>query len=149
MAIVGRRKGAQALFVEPYRQVKLGLFFVLINITFSFLILGTFGYYIYDIFETLQEHFKLTNDESVVTLAKLSVPLGIAVALLVVFIGLTFYISAKYTHRIYGPLVSIHRFLDEMLEGKVPQPLNLRESDQLQDLAEKLNQIAKNVAQKK
>ncbi len=148
MATPGRRKGAQALFVEPYRQVKLGLFFVLINITFSLLILGTFGYYIYDIFATLQEHFKLTNDESAVTLAKLSVPLGLAAGILVVFIGLTLYVAAKYTHRIYGPLVSIHRFLDEMLEGKVPQPLNLRESDQLQDLAQKLNQVAKNVAKK-
>jgi hypothetical protein len=51
-------------------------------------------------------------------------------------------VSVRYTHEIYGPLVSIHRFLDDILSGRSSVPIQLRESDQLKDLAQKLNSVA-------
>jgi signal transduction histidine kinase len=51
----------------------------------------------------------------------------------------------RYTHEIYGPLVSIHRYLDDVLSGRTPSPIQLRESDQLKDLATKLNKVAERV----
>ena len=141
MAKKGRRKW-RSLLVEPFEQVKLGLIFLTVNCLFATLILGVFGYYVYDIYKAVSVYFQMTQQESYLTIYKFVVPLSAAIGLIVVFVGVTLYASIKYTHEIYGPLVSIHRFLDELLQGQKPSIINLRESDQLQDLANKLNNIA-------
>ena len=56
-------------------------------------------------------------------------------------IGMTFFVIVKYTHKIYGPLISIYRFLDDLIDDKQPAPLKLRESDELGDLVVRLNKI--------
>lgn len=137
----GRRRGFVSWFVEPYRQVKLGLMFLLLNFLFAGLTLGIFGYYIWDISQTMAVYFKLSNDQSMEILQKFQTPVYAGCFLMFVFVIVSILVSVRYTHQIYGPLVSIHRFLDEYLSGEPVQPLLLRESDQLQELAEKLNQV--------
>jgi hypothetical protein len=139
MKPTGRRRGFKSWFVEPYRQVKLGLLFLILNLAFAGAIFGIFGYYIYDIFESLQVYFKLTNDQSSEILTKFQTPVLAGAILILLFVLISILVAVRYTHQIYGPLVSIHRFLDEYLEGATVTPLALRESDQLKELAEKLN----------
>ena len=139
---IGRRRGLKSWLVEPYRQVKLGLMFLIVNLIFSVLILGTFGYYVYDMYTTVSTYFNLSHDQSVSMMSKFTVPIFVGLALMTLFVLTTLMISIKYTHQIYGPLVSIHRFLDAILEGRRPEQLQLRQSDQLKDLADKLNTIA-------
>jgi hypothetical protein len=138
----GRRRGLKSWLVEPYQQIKLGLIFLLLNILFSILILSVFGYFIWDVYSTLEAYFQLSKDQGLITLSKLSTPLLIGGLLLLVFVGLSILISVKYTHRIYGPLVSITRFLDEWLSEKTPRPLILRNSDELKELAARLNLLS-------
>ncbi|SME88256.1 hypothetical protein [Pseudobacteriovorax antillogorgiicola] len=139
----GRRRGFSSWFVEPHRQVKLGLMFLLLNLSFSMVILGVFGFYFWDVYSTVATYFKLTTDQSSQVLDKFLPPMFIALTLTVLFVVVSILLSVRYTHRIYGPLVSIHRYLDDFLEGRSVTPLNLRESDQLKELAEKLNELAK------
>ncbi len=127
--------------VEPYKQVKLGLMFLLLNTVFSFLIAGVFIYYIWDVFATIRDHFAMLGQSTAFSFNKFSVPLTVTGILLFVFIALTLYLSIRYTYQIYGPLVSIHRYLDSLLTGQKPKDLFLRESDQLKDLARKLNEV--------
>jgi hypothetical protein len=138
----GRRGGVRGLFIEPYRQVKLGLMFLAVNFTFAALIFAVFGYYVWDMYTAVSSYFQLTQSQNAMALTKFSIPILVGAALLLLFIATTILISVKYTHEIYGPLVQIHRFLDEFLESKRPGPLHLRESDQLKDLASKLNTMA-------
>ncbi|MGE0175196.1 MAG: hypothetical protein AB7T49_20590 [Oligoflexales bacterium] len=138
----GRRGGFTSWFVEPYKQVKLGLVLLLVNFVFSALILGIMGYYLWDIYSTMAAYFELTADQGTQMMSKLIVPAAVVVGLIVLFIATTILISVKYTYRIYGPLVSIHRFLDDLLAGKTATALILRESDQLLDLARKLNLLS-------
>lgn len=140
--IKGRRRGPSSWFVEPYRQVKLGLMFIVVNLVFAAAIFGVFGYYLVDIYQAMVVYFQLTPDQGGEILNKLHTPMISAVGLILFFIIVTILLSVRYTHAIYGPLVSIHRFLDDLLEGRKTQNLVLRESDQLQELAEKLNQLA-------
>ena len=141
-----RRRGFQSWFVEPYKQVRLGLMFLLVNFCFSFMIIGVFGYYVFDIYDAVATYFKLSGDESQMTLQKFGVPVAIGGALILLFVITTILVSVRYTHDIYGPLVSIHRYLDDILSGRTPTPIQLRESDQLKDLAEKLNSVAERLA---
>lgn len=137
----GRRGGVKSMFVEPYLQVKLGLMFIVVNLVFSVLILGVMGWFVWDVFGAMSTYFELTKQEASPMFDKLQVPIFIVVFLVIGFVITTLLISASYTHKIYGPLVSINRHLDELLEKKKPSPLVLREGDQLQDLVQKLNQL--------
>lgn len=137
----GRRLGFRSIIVEPYLQVKLGMFILLLNFIFAGVIGGVFYYYLMDIYGALNMYFNLAEADSVVTWGKLSTPLIICGSLVFLFMATTLYITVKYTHKIYGPLVSIHKFLDQALAGEKPDPLKLRASDQLNDLAEKINKL--------
>lgn len=137
-----RRRGFKSWFVEPYMQVRLGLMFLLVNFVFATLIIGVFGYYVLDIYDAVVTYFKLSGSESAVTMQKFSIPMVIGSALILLFIITTILVSVRYTHGIYGPLVSINRYLDDLLAGRAPQVIQLRESDQLQELATKLNSVA-------
>lgn len=138
----GRRGGVKSMLVEPYLQVKLGLMFILVNLVFSILIFGVMIWFVWDIFGALTTYFHLTGQDAGLAADKLQVPMIIVGLLVVAFFGTTLRVAVSYTHKIYGPLVSINRFLDEVLEGRKPHRLTLREGDQLQDLAAKLNQLA-------
>lgn len=138
----GRRRGFASWFVEPYKQVRLGLMFLLVNFVFAAMIIGVFGYYIFEMYGAVVTYFKLSQQESILAAQKFTLPLMAGAALIVVFVITTILVSVRYTHEIYGPLVSIHRFLDDVLSGRSAAPINLRESDQLQDLATKLNSVA-------
>ncbi len=149
MSQLGRRKGFRSWFVEPFEQVRLGLMFLIVNIIFGTLIFGLFAYFLNDIFQSLTQIFQLSSAENIVTFEKFRLPILVFALLVVVFISTTILVSVKYTHAIYGPLVSIHRFLDDMLENRTPQPLKLRDGDQLHDLADKLNELACSLEHKK
>jgi hypothetical protein len=137
-----RRRGFASWFVEPYKQVRLGLMFLLVNLVFSILIVGIFGYYVMEMYNAVATYFKLSGQESDVAMGKFTLPLTLGIALIALFVLTTILVSVRYTHEIYGPLVSIHRYLDDLLTGKTPKPIQLRESDQLKDLANKLNSVA-------
>ena len=139
---LARRRRFLSLFVEPYRQIKLGLMFLILNFFFSLSVLAVFGYYVFDVYTTMKIYFSLSPEQAGQVLEKFSVPIWAAACLIALFVILTLMVSVRYTHAIYGPLVSIHRFLDEVLGGKPVKPLILRESDQLQDLAKKLNFVS-------
>ena len=146
MTSPGRRRGIKAWIVEPYKQVKLGLMFLLVNTVFAVLIFGVFGYYVWDIYKAVSAIFALSGQESNFTLFKFGWPIAVGLALILLFVAVTLLLSIRYTHQIYGPLVSIHRFLDDVLVGNDPGLLQLRESDQLKDLASKLNTVAGRLA---
>jgi hypothetical protein len=140
--IQGRRGGIRSLLVEPFEQIKLGLIFLGLNIVFSLLCLSVFTYYLYDIYKAMAVYFKLSDAESILTANKFAVPAVVGLSMFTVFVLATLFVSIRYTHAIYGPLISINRFLDELLAGQPPQMITLRETDQLRDLAEKLNRVA-------
>ena len=137
-----RRRRFLSIFIEPYRQIKLGLMFLILNFIFSLAVWGVFGYYLLDVYNTMKIYFGLSAGQASQVLGKFSIPIWTTAGLIAFFVVLTLFVSVKYTHAIYGPLVSIHRFLDDVLGGKPVKSLILRESDQLQDLAKKLNFVA-------
>ncbi|MBF0449663.1 MAG: hypothetical protein HQK75_03085 [Candidatus Magnetomorum sp.] len=49
--------------------------------------------------------------------------------------------SIIFTHRIAGPVYHLERTLDRLLDGDDVNLINLRDGDELQDLASKINQI--------
>ncbi len=139
MLLTGRRK---QVLIEPYKQLRFGIAFILLNFVFSALIFLVFGYYLWDVFSAITVYFQLDPTQEMIAGRKFMVPVTIGLGLLLLFIFSTLYVSARYTHQIYGPLVSIRRFLDEMLAAKNPAPIKLRTTDQLHDLVDRLNLLS-------
>jgi nitrate/nitrite-specific signal transduction histidine kinase len=48
----------------------------------------------------------------------------------------------RMTHRIYGPLVSIERFVEQIARGEYQKRVTIRRGDELKRLADKLNVMA-------
>jgi nitrate/nitrite-specific signal transduction histidine kinase len=63
-------------------------------------------------------------------------------ALLVLFIVAQFFVVFRMTHKIYGPLVSIERFVGEIAEGNYDRRVVIRKGDELGRLVDSLNQMA-------
>ena len=134
------RRGA--ILIEPYKQLRFGVVFLVINLVFSLLLFAVFGYFLWDVYEALSVYFQLDESQSVIAMAKITRPALIGLILIGLFIGTTLFMSVRYTHQIYGPLVSVRRFLDDLVQGRNPEPLQLRSSDQLHDLIYPLNKLS-------
>lgn len=143
----GRRGGFTSLIVEPYKQIKIGLIFLLLNFVFSVVILAIFGYYVYDIYTTVNAYFELSQQEGFDVWQKFQTPILVGSLLLIFFILVTLWVSIKYTHQIYGPMISVNRYLDDIASGNNPAPLKLRERDQLGGMVEKLNKAVAKLKQ--
>jgi hypothetical protein len=139
MSFLGRRT---KILIEPYQQIRFGLMFLFLNFIFSALVLGVFGYYMWDMFSAIRELFLLKDPQLQMVASKFAVPAAIGLTLVIGFVIATFYFATHYTHQIYGPLVSIRKFLDQIIAGDNPQAIRIKKTDQLQDLVSRLNIIA-------
>lgn len=129
--------------IEPYRQLKFGLLFLLTNLIFSSLIIGTMIYFLWDIFSTMKIYFDLIGQEEALSFNQLLTPLSIVIFLTLSFIATTFYLSIRYTHKFYGPMLSIENHLEKMIQQEPVTPLRIRKEDELQGIAIKLNLLLK------
>ena len=133
-----RRGGFISLIVEPYRQIKLSAMILGLNLLFGIALGFAVYFYIADIHGAVSGFCQLNAVESDETWAKFLKPILVILSIVLVFFVLSFVIIIVYTHQIYGPLVSIHRYLDNVAMAKKTQPLSIRSSDQLVHLSEKL-----------
>lgn len=66
--------------------------------------------------------------------------------------GLCFAFAVLLTHRFFGPMVSIHRYFDELMKGNLDAKIEIRKDDELHDLCDRLNdftaEIRKNYVRK-
>lgn len=66
-------------------------------------------------------------------------------AAMAIFGALILAITAIYAHRVAGPMVPLERALDAMIAGDYSFRVRLRKSDEFQDLAKKINQLAESL----
>ena len=51
------------------------------------------------------------------------------------------FIALELSHRIAGPLYRLEKELNERIDGKKSGPIQLREKDELKELADKINKL--------
>lgn len=62
------------------------------------------------------------------------------ISFLMAFI-VTFFSSLIITHRFVGPFVAINRYVEALIKNKFDEPLNLRTSDEMHEIAGKLKTL--------
>ena len=145
---VGKGRKLSRLLIEPFKQIRFGVYIILICIGFvgasAWLFMSTWSeqyQHVMDLFANMDEEAKtafLRDDIFHSNILKL-------IAFFVVFLVVMFLTIFNLTHRYYGPLVSIGRFLDQMVEGDYTARVSIRKKDELQDVARKLNTLAESL----
>ena len=138
------RRSLQQLLIEPFKQVKYGLYFIALSFV-SFLIIGyTFWASSLKQYNQLMELFNVVGDEkwnvllNDVFVENMFMMAGVFVVLSLATIA----VSIWLTHRVYGPQVALQRFVKEVRSGNYSARIFLRKSDEFHDLADALNTMA-------
>lgn len=142
------RRNFKSTVIDPFKQIKFGLYVIGISVAFvgvsAFMFVSAFTEqykHVMKIFNVVDPHNKwelVTNDVFMTNAVKIGI-------LFAVFIAVLFFVVFKLTHRYYGPLVSIERFVDEFARGDYTKRAKIREKDELHSLVEKLNFMAEQI----
>ena len=134
-----------SVVIRPFTQIKFGIYVISISLIFMistcYLFIRSFKdqyRQVMDIFQVVDPDIKwevMTNEVFNGSIVRLTVFLSI-------YLCVMLYTIFKLTHRYYGPLVSIERFLDEITAGNYDARVSIRSEDELQDLTKKLNELA-------
>lgn len=145
---VRSRRNLKSTLVEPFKQIKLGVYVIVISLMFVFATAGTIFYAFFKQYEHVMEIFNVVDPAikwELVTNDIFQQNAKIIVALCLTYIVVLFTVVFRMTHKIYGPLVGIERFVDQLSEGDFRRRVTIRRGDELQRLAGKLNQLAENL----
>ena len=139
------KRNLKSTLIEPFKQIKFGIYVIGLSILFVVVTSALFLVAFYEQYQHLMEIFNVTDLKSQMELVTNDIfYLNIARIgfTFVAFIAAMFALVFRITHRYYGPLVSIERFVDEMTEGQYHKRVKIRTKDELQRLTEKLNLMA-------
>ena len=146
-----KRRTMGAVFVEPFKQVTIGLYVIGVCIAF---VIATSTLYVYTFIEQYRHVMSIFNvvdpgmQWEVITNEVFWSNMRAASAFFLLFIVVIFAVVLRMTHKYYGPLVSIERFVDEISGGKYFARVTVRQGDELQRMAGKLNLMAENLQRK-
>ena len=141
-------RNIRTILVEPFKQIKLGLYVISITIAFvcvtAFLFVSAFTeqyQHVVEIFKVVNPKFQwelATNDIYYSNISKL-------LSVLLVFIVVLFAVLFRLTHKYYGPLVSVQRFISEISRGNYGSRIVIRKGDELKELVKSLNAMAQDL----
>ena len=135
----------KSTLVEPFKQLKLGIWVLVISSSFVVILCILIGSGLIEQYQQVVEIFKVVNpdtkweliqNEIVTTNA---IKIGVAV---IAYMVILFSVVFSLTHRFYGPLVSIQRFVAAIIDGDYQSRISVRKKDELQSIALKLNEMA-------
>jgi len=139
------KRDVRTTLIEPFSQIKFGIYVIGASIAFVIIIGAMFVYTFYQQYQHLMGIFNMTDAKDQLELVTNDIFYQNAIkigGLLVGYVVGMFVLVFKLTHRYYGPLVSIERFIDEMTKGKYKYRVKIRQKDELQRLAIRLNEMA-------
>ena len=138
-------RNIRSTLVEPFKQIKLGVYIIAVSIFFVGFVSTLVVYAFMEQYKQLMEIFNVVGANSQWELVQNSVfeknilRIGMAMAFYIVSL---FLIVFWATHRFFGPLITIGRFVAKISDGDYTARVSVRKRDELQDLVAQLNQMA-------
>ncbi len=137
-----KRRTLTAYFVEPFKQIRFGLHVVAVCLAYVCLLGWLYAnafreqyQQVIDIFEVVDTASLVQNDVFV----KNAFIIGSALFALV---ATMLFVVVRRTHKMYGPMVNINRFVSELQKGNYAVRISVRENDDFQGLVQELNVLA-------
>lgn len=135
----------RAVLIEPFKQLKLGAYVIAITIVFVVLLGLLFIKAFWEQYQQIMEIFAVTRPQEQLQLVTNDIFFRNAWTIglfLLCFLVAMLTVVIRVTHRYYGPLVAIHRFVQAMTQGDYSRRVMLRRQDELHELADHLNCMA-------
>ncbi len=141
------RKGRtlSTTLIEPFKQIKMGLYVLAISVLFVILTSALFVrafseqyQHVMGIFNVVDPNLKWELIMNPVFFSNAKILAVLFIAYVLILFGLVFWLTHKY----YGPLVSVERFVDKISKGEYHSRVSIRQRDELQRLVTKLNSMA-------
>jgi len=136
------------MVIEPFKQIKFGLYVIGLSVAFvavcAYMFVEAFTEQyqhvmaIFNVVDPNKQWDLVTNDVFYTNAIRIGL-------IFVLFMVALFAIVFRLTHRYYGPLVSIERFVDEFAAGDYRKRCKIREKDELHGLVAKLNHMAEQI----
>ncbi len=139
------RRTLKSTIIEPFKQIKIGLYVIGICITFLLVIGSLFLKAFTQQYAHVMEIFDVVDSSGKWDLVLNDVFYSNAIMIgivFILFIAIIFIVVFKMTHKIYGPLVSIERFITDITNGHYEKRVSIRAGDELKRLVSKLNIMA-------
>lgn len=139
-----RSSSFKAYLVEPFKQIRFGLHVVAVCFFFVVVLGGIFVHSYYEQYKHVADIFNVAGTErwslvvNDVFLKNAYITAGALIALALTMV----YVVVRRTHKMYGPMVSIMRFVNELRRGNYAARIKIREKDDFQDLVGALNHLA-------
>jgi hypothetical protein len=137
-----KRRTLRAYLVEPFQQIRFGLHVAMVSVGTTLLLAYLFirsqreqYQQVIDIFEVTETTDLITND----VFLRNAFLIGAA---LLGTMAVMMFVVIRRTHKMYGPMVSILRFVGELTRGNYAVRIHIRERDDFQGLVQKLNALA-------
>lgn len=128
--------------VAPFLQIKMGIYVLILSLLYSLI----FGIYLYNSYEEQLFRFEATyqgdNPISFFQQSMQSQYIFAIACLIIVFLLTTIWIVIRRTHRMYGPMVAMGKFIDSMSAGNYTERLKVRTDDDFQELVDSLNRLS-------
>jgi nitrate/nitrite-specific signal transduction histidine kinase len=144
-------RSLRSLVIEPFKQMRFGLYILLVTTVFLILSLLLVLYSFVEQYQQLMDLFHVVDKSSKWELVLNDVFISNISWIGLLYCSFTmvlFTLVFKLTHRYYGPLVAITRFIKQMRSGDYSQRITLRKNDELQELARDLNLLAEDLQKK-
>ncbi len=140
----GRRLSLTAYLVEPFKQVRFGLYVITVFLIYLVILAGVLIWAFREQYAQVLDWFSVASSEAPdLMLNDVSQKAAwIVGGVLVAFIATMLNVVIRRTHRMYGPMISINRFIEELKRGNYSARLKTREHDDFQDLVGRLNLLA-------
>ncbi len=145
------RRNWRSTVIEPFKQLRLGLYAIGISVVFVLISAGLFVLAFYEQYQNVMDIFGVTDPnvrwEIVVddVFKRNAWRLGLV---FLVYLATLCTVVFFMTHKVYGPLVSIERFVDQIQKGDYHRRARIREKDDLQRLVAKLNAMAEKLEER-
>lgn len=139
------KRAAKSTVIEPFKQMKIGFYVLSVTVVFLLVAAITFVNAFVQQYQHVMEIFSVVDPQTKWELVLNDVFYDNAMKLGVVFIaylGVLFTVIFRLTHRYYGPLVSINRFVQQISHGHYSHRVSIRKGDELGDLVNELNKMA-------
>lgn len=143
-----KRRTFRAYLVEPFKQIRFGLHVASVSVLFA----GIFAYLFLDAFrEQYEQVFALFQvaDQTEVLHNDIFLKNRIKiVTAILTFVCITLWVVVRRTHRMYGPMISMMRFVSELKRGNYAIRINIRQRDDFQNFVSELNALAAELQKK-
>lgn len=136
------RRSVKNIIVSPKQQLRYSLVLVVGSCLTLALFVGVLIFQINQTITTLGLAYSLDAEVVEAIQKSLSSALWMAMILAALSILSSLALAIRLSHKIYGPMVAIKRYLDTLMSGDYKARLNLRQGDDLLELRDALNQLA-------